>query len=122
MDIIVTTPKKEIATSKKEGDYVKKHGGQWFRTFKYKPKVEAGDKIYFVEAGAIKGYGIVREVSSASATKCDVTGREWKGKYIVKYDTWHWLKAPVEFKGFRGIRYIERIPWLKELLRGGKKW
>jgi len=49
MDIVVTTPKSEIGNSKKEGEVVEEEGGCWFRTFRFRPKVEPGDRIFFVE-------------------------------------------------------------------------
>ncbi len=119
MDILVTTPQSEIDTSRKEGEIVEQEGGYWFRTFRFKPKVEEGDKIFFVEAGLIKGYGIIFEVSqSEEGEECEVTGRTWgnSGDWIVKYNNWHWLKAPIPFKGFQGIRYIDRLPELEEKL------
>jgi hypothetical protein len=124
MDILVTTPKSEIDNSRQEGAAVQRDGGYWFRTFRFRPKVEPGDKIYFVENGLIRGYGIIFEVSPLSeAAECDFTGRTWgdAGGVIVKYHDWHWLKTPVEFSGFQGIRYLERLPGLREkLLRGGE--
>ena len=63
VDMLVTTPQSEIDTSRREGEIVEEEGGYWFRTFRFKPKVEIGEKIFFVEAGLIKGYGIVFEVS-----------------------------------------------------------
>ena len=116
MDMLVTTPQSEIDTSRKEGETVEQEGGYWFRTFRFKPKVEDGEKIFFVEAGLIKGYGIVFEVSPTEGKECEVTGRTWKGDWVVKYYNWHWLKSPIPFKGFQGIRYIERLPQLKSLL------
>jgi len=118
MDILVTTPKSEIDNSRKEGKAVEQAGGYWFRTFKFKPKVEIGDKIYFVENGLIKGYGIIFQVSDTYEEICDITDRVWKGEWVVKYDNWHWLKTQIQFKGFQGIRYIERLEGLKEKLLG----
>jgi len=40
MDILVTTPKSEIENAKKEGEYLEENEGYWFRTFRFKPKVE----------------------------------------------------------------------------------
>ncbi len=82
-----------------------------------------GEKIFFVEASLIKGYGIVFEVSPTEGEECEVTGRTWKGDRVVKYNDWHWLKSPIPFKGFQGIRYIERDVWnfypvnLKQILK-----
>ncbi len=121
MDILVTTPKSEIDTSREEGEAVEKDGGFWFRTFRFRPKVEPGDKIFFVEDGLIKGYGVIFEVSGLSqAAECDFTGRQWgnRGGYIVKYRDWNWLKTTVPWKGFQGIRYLDRMPELKEKLLG----
>ena len=44
MDILVTTPQSEINTSRREGEIVEQEGGYWFRTFRFKPKVENGEK------------------------------------------------------------------------------
>jgi len=115
MNILVTTPKSEIDNSRKEGEVVESEGGYWFRTFRFKPKVEKGDKIYFVENGLIKGYGIIFEVSPTEGEECDVTGRDWKGSWVVKYNDWHWLKTAIPFSGFQGIRYVDRLS-IKEKL------
>lgn len=118
MDILVTTPKSEIETSCLEGEQVEVDGGYWFRTFRFKPKVDVGDKIFFVEAGLIKGYGIIFEIcaNTEGGMECETTGRVWKGDWIIKYDDWHWLKDPVIFKGFQGIRYIPNLPVLEAQL------
>jgi len=108
MDIIVTTPKSEIENSKREGEALTNPNDYWFRTFKFKPKCEPGDKIYFVESSFIKGYGIIFEISEiSSGVKCDVTDREWDGKFVIKYRNWNWLDKPIPFKGFQGIRYVQ---------------
>jgi hypothetical protein len=124
LDILVTTPKSEIESSRKEGETVEKEGGYWFRTFRFQHKVESGDKIFFVEGGLIKGYGIIFGVSRLSeACECDFTGRQWgdQGGYIVKYRDWKWLKTPVPWKGFQGLCYIDRLPVLKEKQLGGRE-
>ena len=113
MNILVTTPKTEIDNSRKEGQQVEQEGGYWFRTFKFKPKVEPGDKIFFTENGQIRGYGIIFEIyQSAGQETCDVTGRVWGSEYgswVVCYNDWHWLPTLIPFKGFQGIRYIDRL-------------
>jgi len=130
MDILVTTPKSEIETSRLEGEQVKEDldkglNAYWFRTFKFRPKVEEGDKIFFTEAGLIKGYGIIFAIEEIlepeMETVCDTTNRVWGdvGDFVVKYKDWHWLKNPILFKGFQGIRYIDRLIKLKEKLIGG---
>jgi hypothetical protein len=119
MDILVTTPRSEIDNSRKEGEAVEKDGGYWFRTFRFRPKVDVGDGIFFVEDGLVKGYGVIFEVSRLSeAAECDFTGRNWgnAGGFIVKYRDWRWLNKPVRFSGFQGIRYIDRLPELRDQL------
>ena len=119
MDILVTTPKSEIDNSRREGEALEEHGGYWFRTFRFRPKVEPGDRLYFTENGLIKGYGIIYQVlRQAEPEKCDITGTLWgnPGDWLVFYNNWHWLKTPISFKGFQGIRYIDRLPDLKEKL------
>ena len=121
MDMIVTTPKAENENSKIEGDAVESDGGYWFRTYRFKPKVNPGDKIYFVENGLIYGYGVVFDVSPTEGEECEITGRTWKGDWVVKYNNWHWLKSAIPFKGFQGIRYLDRLPDLKKKLMDDKK-
>ncbi len=107
-DILVTTPKSEIASSRKEAADVEKHGGHYFRTFKRLPNVQPGDKIYFVEDGQIRGYGVVFEIKREPMV-CATTGRTWAGHHVC-YSKWVWLKEPVSYKGFQGHRYISRLP------------
>jgi len=117
MDILVTTPKSEIDNSRREGEAVEAEGGFWFRTFKNRPKVFPGDKIFFVEDGLIRGYGLIFAIEQIEESEtCDNTGRLWgrPGYWIVKYNDWHWLSQPVPFKGFQGFRYVDNIPGLRE--------
>ncbi len=50
--------------------------------------------------------------------KCEMIGRVWgaEGDWVVAYHEWHWLKTMLPFKGFQGIRYLCRLPELKEKL------
>ena len=78
-----------------------------------------GNKIFFVEDGLIRGYGIIFGVRGLSEPAlCDVTDREWGqvGGFVVEYHNWHWLKSPVPMEGFQGIRYLDRLPELKNTL------
>ena len=124
MDILVTTPKNEMANSALEGEQVRSDQSQgmdayWFRVFHFRPKVEKGDKIYFTEDGLIKGYGIIFRIEQIAEpemeSKCDTTERVWGnvGDWMVSYKDWHWLKNPIRFKGFQGIRYMDRLLELK---------
>lgn len=128
MDILVTTPKSEIESSKLEGEQIQEDldkglNAYWFRTFRFKPQVKDGDKIYFVENGLIKGYGVIFAVEEILEpeiqTVCDTTDRVWgsTGDYVVKYRDWNWIKTPIKFRGFQGIRYVCNNPQLKEMLK-----
>lgn len=125
MDMLVTTPKSEIETSRKEGKVVEREGGYWFRTFRFRPKVGKGNRIFFVENGLIRGYGIVFGIHQTKGRKlCDLTKRAWgkAGDWVVAYSDWHWLKNPIEFKGFQGIRYVNRMPGLEKEIEAGARW
>ncbi len=114
MDIIVTTPKKEIENSNEEGKWAEKNGGHWFRVFHFKPDINIGDRIYFVMNGFIVGYGILMHspYQTIDGETCDVTERVWgkDGDWVLEYNDWHWLDNQIEFKGFEGIRYVFKLP------------
>ena len=82
--------------------------------------VEVGDRIYFVEDGMIRGYGVVFSVAELRhGMECEVTGRIWgrSGDWVICYNDWRWLKTPVPMNGFQGIRYLPRLPEIaKEVL------
>ncbi len=122
MDAVVTTPKAEIENARKEGEDIEKNGGHWFRVFKFKPQLERGDKLYFVENGEVTGCGVIFSLEQIDLPEgCDVTGREWgnQGDWVVRYRDWHWLKPRPKMKGFQGLRYVERLPEeLKKALCG----
>ncbi len=40
---------------------------------------------------------------------CDSTDRIWKGNYVMKFNTWTWIKEKIQMKGFRRIRYVEKL-------------
>ena len=112
-NIIVTTPKSEIETASKEAKKCINDGsGYYFRTFKRKPKgIESGSKIYYVEDGYIRGYGVIAGLADGQK-KCDVTGRVFGEDNnqnichaIIPACTWKWIK-PIPMKGFQGFRYF----------------
>ncbi len=81
--------------------------------FKSKPKVESGDRIYFVENGVIVGYGVILDCEQVDVPEeCDVTGRQWgkQGDWVVRYNDWHWLDSKPKMRGFQGYRYVDRLP------------
>jgi hypothetical protein len=110
MDIIVTTPKREIENSAKEAaDCIAAGGGCYFRRFNWRPyDLVAGSRIYYVEDGFIRGFAVVENVMVCDGTvRCDTTGRNWpEGVYaFMPADSWKWI-APIRMKGFQGIRHV----------------
>lgn len=120
MDILVTTPKSKRMIAIEEAKKVNDEGGYWFRTFHFQPQASIGDKIFFVDNGMIRGYGIIFNCSQIEdAIECTTTGIQWGkiGDWVVKYSNWNWLTLQVKWKGFQGIRYVERIPELLDSLK-----
>lgn len=109
MDIIVTTPKSEIKNIKKEVDDVKKDGGMFFRALRHRPQVEETERIYFVQNGLLRGFGIIQRIEKKSSQECASTGRTWKGGHFIFYNDWHWLKTPIRMIGFQGFRYAKKL-------------
>jgi len=110
MDIVVTTPKREMANAAREAEDCKRAGGgEYFRRLPviHAPLVLPGDRVYYVEDGAIRGFAVVKRVhATASGECCDTTGRQWPPGVYVFMDatTWHWIR-PIPMKGFQGTRY-----------------
>jgi hypothetical protein len=122
MDIIVTTPKSQMANAAQEAaDVIADGGGEYFRRFPHSqaPKVKPGDRVYYVENGWITGYAVVTRTDDPRHTgvTCDTTMRTWPPGFYVFMDatTWRWIR-PIPMKGFQGFRYtgLERTPILPE--------
>ena len=108
-DLIVTTPKTQIKNAAAEArQCIEQGGGFYFRTFRIKPKdLRIGSKIFYVEDGFIRGYGVVSAVKEGEMT-CSTTGINWgKGCHaIIPADSWTWI-SPIAMKGFQGWRYFD---------------
>ncbi|HUX17545.1 MAG TPA: hypothetical protein VMW52_13800 [Phycisphaerae bacterium] len=115
MDIIVTTPKGEMANAAREAEDCKRDGGgEYFRRFPVDraPEVLPGERVYYVEDGHVRGFAVVTRIhATASGQCCDTTGRRWPPGFYVFMDatTWRWIK-PVLMNGFRGFRYARLTP------------
>ena len=113
MDIILTTPKTESKIARQEAceEVANDPDSYWFRTYHFAPKVKKGDKVFFTENGFITGFAKVLTVEELKSgeQECDSTGRIWKGEYILKFNTWTWIKEKIPMKGFQGIRYVEKL-------------
>ena len=106
MDILVTTPKSEHETARLEGESVQDDPeAYWFRTFRFKPKIEVGERVYYVDLGKITGYGIVFAIEQGELDD-DAHDMTWTG-WHVKQRKWVPLKKPIPYRGFQGLRYIK---------------
>lgn len=112
MDIIVTTPKDESENSAREAEMcIKDGGGYYVRTFKRKPKVEVGERVYYVEDGYVCGFATVHSLMgdefNLPVFVCGYTKKDREG-YQVAMDakSWKWIR-PIPCKGFQGFRYAK---------------
>lgn len=109
MDIIVTTPKRQMVTAAHEAEQAKKHGGYYFRRLASRPKgLQEGSKVFYVEDGYIRGFATVcKLVNLPEGKKCEVSWYPWAaGFYIyMNADSWKWIK-PIPMEGFQGYRYF----------------
>jgi len=109
-NIIVTTPKSEMQNAAKEAKKCIEDGaGYYFRSVSKMPKdiVIGESKIYYIEDGYIRGYGVIIGISNGNGQKCSVGDKTWKGPYFIWMPacTWKWIK-PIPMKGFQGFRYF----------------
>jgi len=115
MDIVVTTPKSAHKLAADEAKFVEENpDAYWFRTLRGKPNVQIGDRVYYIDNGTIRGYGIVFDIEFGE-TECEATGKIYRGTHL-KQREWWWLKHPIPFRGFQGFRYVDRISGLREAL------
>lgn len=118
-DIIITTPKSEIANAAKEAaDCLNLGGGFYFRSMTVKPNIIPGDKVFYTENGYIRGFAVAERIESISsnstiggAVRCHTTGIDWPIRpggcvIIMRADSWKWLK-PSPYMGFVGFRYFD---------------
>jgi hypothetical protein len=118
MDIIVTTPKSQIANAAREAaECIADGGGEYFRRFHslgYPRDLCVGDRVYYVEDGFIRGFCLVKRLlHSPTGQTCDTTGRIWAQGFFVFMDasSWQWIK-PLPLVGFQGFRYVRNdLPW-----------
>lgn len=108
-DLIVTTPLTERAAAAEEAqDCQEAGGGTYFRRLgSQAASVRPGDRVYYVEAGFVRGYAVVSRTSYYTrARRCATTGRQWPAGWYVEMDaaSWRWL-TPLPLRGFQGWRY-----------------
>jgi hypothetical protein len=111
-DIIVTTPLSEMKNAAKEAAWALRNeqgNPRYFRRFPVTrvPKVEPGDKVFYVEDGYIRGFCTIIYIKE---NKTEVTGlvigKIFQPGIFVVMDakSWTWIK-PIPMKGFQGYRY-----------------
>ena len=125
MDIIVTTPKREMANAAREAEDCRRAGGgEYFRRFpqNHAPHIVPGGRVFYVEDGYIRGSAeVVRVHATNGRMPCATTGRLWPAGFYVFLDakTWQWIR-PIPMKGFRGFCYtIRMFGHVKPLILGG---
>lgn len=125
MDIIVTTPKHEMANAAREAaDCIRAGGGEYFRRFSARqaPCIRPGEWVWYVEDGYLRGGCQVTRVEVNPTTVCATTGRSWPpGLYVfMDASTWVWF-LPLPMKGFRGFRYAipANLPSGARIVRAG---
>lgn len=109
MDIMVTTPKKEMANAAKEAEEIKTNGGgSYFRYLgRSKPNAGEGDRVFYSENGFLTGFAVIKRFERKYQQTCSTTGRRWPDGWYVYMDalTWQWIE-PIPYKGFQGWRYF----------------
>jgi len=111
LNIVVTTPKSESENSKQEAaKCINNDGGYYFRRLPTRPKnIDVGSKIFYVEDGYIRGFGVISNIEEKTEDmKCTTTGTKWRpGIYVtIPANSWQWIK-PIPMKGFQGWRYLD---------------
>ena len=111
MDIIVTTPKSQIANAAQEAaDCIKAGGGEYFRKLPRTCYVTRGDRVYYVEDGYVRGFAVVSRIEWGNRL-CETTGRHWPdGMYVVMDATsWQWIE-PIPMRGFQSYHHADFKP------------
>jgi len=110
MDVIVTTPKTQMAAAAAEAaDAIAAGGGEYFRRFAMNsaPMIYPGERVYYVEDGYIRGFAYVSRVEHCcTGEQRSKTGRRWPpGTYLYMFaDSWQWIR-PMPMVGFQNFHY-----------------
>ena len=92
-------------------DCIANRGGHYFRRFAVRrgPRIEIGERVYYVEDGYIRGFALVSHVKAHSKfVRCETTEKLWApGAYVFMDATsWKWIR-PISMRGFQGFRYAK---------------
>lgn len=106
MDIVITLPKNiKWSDYRKELEPVKNYDGALNYCIKELPKVKKGDRAYLLWNGYIRGWQEIVGVKKDYSFKCEVTGRQWRGNFVLRSGPFHYFYEPFPMKGFRGFIY-----------------
>ncbi len=97
-DIIVTTPKRCRKQAAREAEQIKEWGsGYYYRDYTQQPPVKRGSRVYYVEAGYVKGFAEVVRVDCSDGHRY---------RMLMNAATWQWI-VPIPMRGFQGWRYMK---------------
>ena len=112
MDIIVTTPKSQMKQAAQEAENAKlSEDSYYFRKLGRMPKdLNVGDKVFYVENGAVRGYCILHAIENEQGQVCETSGKNYgDGLFAKMYaNTWKWIE-PIPMSGFQGWRYSKLL-------------
>lgn len=112
-DIVVTTPKSQIAHAADEAQHAKEMSRQGRRTWYFRKvgqhlpnHIDAGSRVYYVEDGHIYGFGVANHYFWSEGIRDELTGELFGGGFYLYIwaDSWQWIE-PIAHKGFQGWRY-----------------
>jgi hypothetical protein len=86
-DIVVTTPRSEMANAAREAQIcIERGGGFYFRQIRNLPRgLVVGSKVFYVEDGFVRGFAVACQVGGCAAGwRCEVTGREYLPEMVVE--------------------------------------
>lgn len=109
-NICVTVPKTiKWEDYEKELDAVKDGMQEMNYRLPTLPKeTEVGDRCYVCYNGQVIGWMEITGISKKDGFKCSTSGKNWDdGNYISRSGEFHYLKNPIQMKGFMGYRYLD---------------
>jgi hypothetical protein len=113
MDIVLTWPKGRTYESYKRQLSLADHKGEQilFRVSQLPVKAEAGDRVYMVHNGLVRGWSKLLLFDTGQTQPRDPISGDLMpvGNYIVRSAKWHELPGPLpKMKGFQGFRYAHK--------------
>lgn len=105
-DIIITLPSKILwADYERELEQAKAGATLHFKVSRFPTDTKVGDRCYLVHNGYVHGWMAITGFSEKSFT-CEVTGKEWNGRFIERSGPFHFIIPGFPMKGFQGWRYL----------------